>query len=59
VRSIVVFRRETLTQVCAGLRKRHPEQEGTLQITEANVNKLISDPEEFESLGVTCYLPEE
>jgi hypothetical protein len=59
VRAIVVFRRETLTQICAALRKRHPEQERTLQITQAKFNKLISDPDEFESLAVTCYIPEE
>jgi len=59
VRAIVVFRRETLTQVCAALRKRHPNQETTVQITQTNFNELISDPEEFASLGVTCYLPGE
>jgi hypothetical protein len=59
VRAIVVFRRETLGAVCAALRKRHPNQETVLQLTKADFDSLVSAPDDFEKLGVTCFLPKQ
>jgi hypothetical protein len=50
VRAVVVFPRETLGRVCVALKKRHPNQEKTLQLTQANFNNLIGHAEKFDKL---------
>jgi hypothetical protein len=57
VRGILIFRRETLGDVCAALKKRHPNPESVLQFTQANFNHILSRPAEFELLGVRVFLP--
>lgn len=57
VRVIIVFQRETLGEVCAALRKRHPNQERVLLLTQANLNTLVGRAEEFEQFGVRCFIP--
>ena len=56
IRAIIVFRRETIAEVCAALKKRHPNQDRTLQLGQADFNKIISNPEVFERLAA-CFLP--
>lgn len=55
VRAIIVFCRETLSQVCAALKKRHANQDKTLHIYQANLNTILANPTAFAALGVTCY----
>lgn len=55
VRAIVLFPKETILQVCSRLKKRHPRQEESLQITQANFKTLINDSAHFEDLGVQCF----
>jgi len=57
VRAIIVFRRETLGSVCLELKKRHPNQDSVLQLTQADFNKLILDQKLFAKLGVSCFVP--
>lgn len=53
--SIIVFKRETLGQVCKRLGKKHPNQEHTLQFTKRNYETILSEEVEFEKLGVEVY----
>jgi len=53
--AVLIFERATLGEVCRRLGKRHPNQETTLQITEANVRQLPSRREEFVTVGVEVY----
>ena len=57
VRAIIVFRRETLAQVCAALKKKHPDQDRVLQLGQGDFKRIIGNPDAFEAYGVTCYLP--
>jgi len=56
VLGMVVFPRETIAAVCATLKKRHPNQENVLQLTRANFKSIIGRVEEFERLGIRCYI---
>ena len=57
VRAILIFQRETLGEVCATLKKRHPNQERVLLLTQANFITLVSRSEEFERFGVRSLPP--
>ncbi|MGL4465285.1 MAG: hypothetical protein ACRC1K_24275 [Planctomycetia bacterium] len=57
IQAVVLFRRESLAQVCKALMKRHPDQDRVLQLTEANFKEIVGDPGKFEVFGVTCFLP--
>ncbi|MEX2093285.1 MAG: hypothetical protein WD971_11445 [Pirellulales bacterium] len=59
VRAIVIFARETLCDVCAVLKKKHPNQDKVLLFTQANFNQLLAYPEHFEALGVKSFIPGE
>lgn len=59
IQAIIVFSRETLSEVCAALKKRHPDQEKCLQLGQTNFKKIIGDQELFAKLGVTCFLPKQ
>lgn len=39
--------------VCAALKKRHPNQDTTLQLTQANYQTLLGEKQRFASLGVS------
>lgn len=53
--SVLVFGPERLGEVCAKLGKRHPNQERTLQLTEANYRRILAAPSDFAALGVTVF----
>ncbi len=55
--SAIVFRRETIGLVCNALKKRHPNQEASLQLTQKNYKAIVQDPKRFEALGAICFLP--
>lgn len=54
-KAVICFARETLSDVCARLRKRHAHQERTLQLTRANAEALISDRSGFVPLKVRVW----
>lgn len=51
-KSVVVFNRSTLPDVCAALGKRHPNQDVVLQLTQRNYRQLLADHKEFARLDV-------
>jgi hypothetical protein len=53
--AVLVFRRETLSQVCALLAKAHPNQDTTLQFTRRNYETILSGKSKFEKLGLEVY----
>lgn len=53
--SVVVFAREQLLEVCVRLKKRHPNQEQTLQLTQANYQRLLAERDAFAPLGVRVF----
>ena len=57
LQTILVFPRETITEVCKKLKKRHGNQETALQLTCANYRKILEDLEGFASVGVRSYTP--
>lgn len=52
-RSLLVFTRDGMPGVCAALKKRHPDQDTTLQLTQANCRTLLAGPQRFAPLGVS------
>jgi hypothetical protein len=52
-KALVVFSREGLAGVCSELGKRHPNQDLTLQFTQANYRAIATRPARFEPFGVT------
>ena len=57
IRAILLFRRETIGSVCALLKKRHLNQDRTLQLGQVDFNKIVGNARLFEAIGVSCYLP--
>ena len=55
LQSVLVFPRETISQVCNLLGKRHPHQDTALQFTERNHKVILADPLRFEALGVEIF----
>ncbi len=53
--TVLVFQRETLSQVCSLLAKTHPNQDTTLQFTRRNYNAILSEKSKFEKLGLEIY----
>lgn len=53
--AVLIFERDTLGRVGALLGKRHGNQDTTLQVTEANVRRLVAERETFAPLGVEVY----
>jgi len=53
--SVLVFQRETLSQVCSLLAKAHPNQDTTLQFTRRNYETILSKKSKFEKLGLEVY----
>lgn len=53
--SIIVFKRETLGQVCKLLGKKHPNQNISLQFTKRNYDSILSEESEFDKFGVEVY----
>jgi hypothetical protein len=51
-KAMIVISREGLAGVCALLGKRHPNQDVTLQLTEANFRAIVASPGQFERHGV-------
>lgn len=56
VTTVLIFRRESLFEVCQELKKRHPNQETILQITPANFRRLLSESEQFSRFGVRVFI---
>lgn len=54
-KSLLAFTRKTTPDVCRALRKRHPNQDTTLQLTQANYRTLLADPPGFAPLGVNVF----
>lgn len=54
-KSLLAFTRETMPDVCGALKKRHPNQDTTLQLTQANYRTLLADPQRFAPLGVNVF----
>lgn len=53
--SVVAFAREQLLEVCVRLKKRHPNQERTLQLTQANYQRLLAERGDFAPHGVRVF----
>lgn len=53
--SAIVFGRERLLEVCQRLRKRHPNQERTLQLTQVNYREILADRSGFALLGIQVF----
>ena len=53
--AVLVFQRETLSQVCSLLAKAHPNQDTTLQFTRRNYETILSEKSKFEKLGLEVY----
>ena len=53
--SAIVFGREQLLGVCTRLKKRHPNQDRTLQLTQANYRQLLAERDAFAPLGVQLF----
>ena len=49
---VLIFRRETIAEVCRVLGKRHPGQDRGLQLTRRNVMQILRDRGLYEKLGV-------
>lgn len=54
---VMAFWLDRLAEVCAALRKRHPDQHDQLQLTRRNWQAIRDDPLTFEALGVRVRLP--
>jgi hypothetical protein len=55
VKSLVVFNHAHMAEVGSALSKRHPDQENTLQLGQANYRAIVSAPERFAQLGVQVF----
>jgi hypothetical protein len=53
--TVLIFNSETLTQVCALLGKKHPDQDKTLQFTRRNYETILARRDKFTSLGMEVY----
>lgn len=53
-RKLIVFK-EPLSRVCAFLKKRHQDQETTLQVTQRNFESIISDRDAATGFGLEVY----
>jgi len=53
----IVLPRVGLKAIGEALAKRHPKLESTLQVTQANYSRLISERSAFRALGVRLFFP--
>ena len=51
-KSLLVFDHSQMAAICALLSKRHPDQEHTLQLGQANYRAIMNSPQSFAQLGV-------
>jgi hypothetical protein len=51
-KSLLVFDHSQMAGICALLSKRHPDQENTLQLGQANYRAIVNSPQPFAQLGV-------
>jgi len=54
-KSLLVFDHPQMAAVCALLAKRHPDQEHTLQLGQANYRAIVNSPQPFAQLGVQVF----
>lgn len=57
VLAILVFQRASISDVCAKLNKKHPNQHCGLQMTRRNFMSILEDERTFSALGVRVYKP--
>lgn len=55
-KALIVFSKIGLSELGAALGKRHPDQDSTLQFTQANYHQIAASPERFKPYGVE-FLP--
>lgn len=51
----IVFQVDRLLEIATTLRKKHPNQETTLQLTRVNYRQLIAERDRFAELGVRIF----
>ena len=51
-KTVLVFDRRTIADVCAALGKRHANQDVVLQLTRSNYRRLLDKRDDFAALGV-------
>jgi hypothetical protein len=51
-KTLLIFSRPLLASVASALRKRHPNQDTTIQLTRRNYQQLLAEEERFRALGV-------
>ena len=56
IEGVVVFKKETIEEVCNLLVKRHPNQENSLQFTRRNFDYILNNVSQFKELGVEVLL---
>ena len=54
-KSLLVFERDHLADVGQALNKRHPNEDTTLQLGQADYRAIMGDPEKFANLGVQVF----
>lgn len=52
--SLICFPKNTLNEICSKLKKRHPNQDQSLQLTKRNYEQIIAESDSFALLGVQC-----
>jgi len=55
LRAVLVFPRESMQPAGRLLRKRHPDQERTLQFTQRNFLQILQHQEAFEAVGIRVF----
>ena len=52
---VFFFVKGCLATVCQALRKRHPDQDVQLQLTQSNYNQICAERERFKALGLAVF----
>jgi hypothetical protein len=55
LRSVIVFARESISQVTALLKKRHPNRDLSIQFTQQNYRTILARQAEFLGLGIELH----
>jgi hypothetical protein len=55
LRAVIIFVRESISQVAALLKKRHPKQEVSIQFTQRNYRTILTRQAEFFGLGIELH----
>jgi hypothetical protein len=53
--SVIIFPCDRLLEIAAALRKKHPNQKTTLQLTRVNYRQLLAESDRFSELGVRLF----